>query len=271
MQRSGSEWLFRLAQEPRRLFRRYLKDLWGFNASLWPQLWQMKLRAPHPTDSKRTVCTLSVRDGWRQIRLPECFDAATAERQPLLMDEIVLDGRHCFLESSQVNFIDSTGVGVLIRLQKKLQYSGRQLVLISPSPQLRRALSLMHLLDFFPTASNVEQAKQLVEKRPGDQSVTQSPSVLPTLTWHGEVTAVNAEEIYRVTEAHLETLKAAPQASIDLSAVPFIDSSGLGTMVRIKKFAARHGIELAFTGPKPAVLNVIKLARLEKLLLAAAS
>src|SRR5438105_10884327 len=45
MQRSGTEWVFRLAQEPRRLFGRYMKDLWVFGRSIVRQWWQMQFHA----------------------------------------------------------------------------------------------------------------------------------------------------------------------------------------------------------------------------------
>jgi len=54
---------------------------------------------------------------------------------------------------------------------------------------------------------------------------------------------------------------------IDLSRVRFIDSSGLGLMVRAKKVARSHGATLAFTGLQPAVHNVVRLAQLEAFLL----
>jgi N-acetylglucosaminyldiphosphoundecaprenol N-acetyl-beta-D-mannosaminyltransferase len=44
MQRSGTEWMFRLAQEPRRLFRRYLTDLWSFSLGIVPQWWELQAR-----------------------------------------------------------------------------------------------------------------------------------------------------------------------------------------------------------------------------------
>ena len=44
MQRSGLEWIYRLAQEPRRLFKRYFKDLWVFGWKLLGQLWQLQLK-----------------------------------------------------------------------------------------------------------------------------------------------------------------------------------------------------------------------------------
>ena len=53
MQRSGTEWIFRVAQEPRRLFRRYLKDLCVFGWSILAQWWQLQFRSSKAADSCR--------------------------------------------------------------------------------------------------------------------------------------------------------------------------------------------------------------------------
>ncbi|HWW01810.1 MAG TPA: WecB/TagA/CpsF family glycosyltransferase [Candidatus Acidoferrum sp.] len=45
MRRAGLEWVFRLSQEPRRLFRRYAADLWFFGWAMAAQLWRMKIRS----------------------------------------------------------------------------------------------------------------------------------------------------------------------------------------------------------------------------------
>jgi N-acetylglucosaminyldiphosphoundecaprenol N-acetyl-beta-D-mannosaminyltransferase len=39
MRRCGLEWLHRLASEPRRLGRRYLRDAWSFVGLLWREIW----------------------------------------------------------------------------------------------------------------------------------------------------------------------------------------------------------------------------------------
>ena len=49
MQRGGVEWIYRLAQEPKRLFTRYFKDFWVFGWKLFAQLWQLQI-----TSGKRT-------------------------------------------------------------------------------------------------------------------------------------------------------------------------------------------------------------------------
>jgi anti-anti-sigma factor len=87
------------------------------------------------------------------------------------------------------------------------------------------------------------------------------------LRWQGEITAANAEEVWWNTSAHLAQAAAHGSARVDLSAVRFIDSSGLGLMIRAKKLAAGQGTELQFLAPAPPVRNVIQIARLDKLLL----
>src|SRR5580658_11226743 len=46
MQQAGLEWMFRLACEPRRLFRRYMKDLWVFGWKISAQ-WSLLQWLPH--------------------------------------------------------------------------------------------------------------------------------------------------------------------------------------------------------------------------------
>jgi len=45
MQRGGVEWVFRLGQEPRRLFRRYAADVWPFAWGITAQWWNQRKRS----------------------------------------------------------------------------------------------------------------------------------------------------------------------------------------------------------------------------------
>lgn len=45
MQHGGVEWIYRLCQEPRRLFQRYATDLWFFGRAVVRQCWTMKLQS----------------------------------------------------------------------------------------------------------------------------------------------------------------------------------------------------------------------------------
>lgn len=264
----GAEWIYRLAQEPRRLFKRYAKDLWVFGWKIFAQLWQLQLRARTP---KRAGPRAPVRaeQNWQCIKLPDYLDLAAVREHALLVDQALADGRHCLLEMDEVQFIDSTGMGLLIRLQKRIRAMDRQMVLLAPSSAVKRALALMKLQNFFASAPDLASARQLIEARTREQTNAvrlRDPAALNPLLWQGEITAANADEVWSTTEAHIIS-KQRKELVIDLAGVRFIDSTGLGLMVRAKKLARNQQVKLTFVHLQPAVENVIQLARLGEYLL----
>jgi N-acetylglucosaminyldiphosphoundecaprenol N-acetyl-beta-D-mannosaminyltransferase len=269
MQRVGAEWIFRLAQEPRRLFKRYFKDFWVFGWKLFTQLWQLQFRSRKRPGSRRSA-PVRTDQNWRCLKLPERLDLAAVREDALLVDEVMADGRHCLLDMADVKFIDSTGIGLLIRLQKKVRATGRQLILLAPSVMVQRALALMQLENFFAAAPDLASARELIVARAREQTGAvrlRSPAAMSPLLWQGEITAANAKEVWETTESHLVS-KQGRALVIDLSGVRFMDSTGLGLMVRAKKMAHLEQVKLEFIHPQPAVQNVVRLARLEEVLLA---
>lgn len=270
MQRTGTEWIFRLLQEPRRLLRRYLKDLWVFSRSILAQLWEMRFRVPK-ADRLPVSEPQRITESLQCIKAPERLDIEAVTKDALLVDQVLADGRHCLLDLAAVRFIDSTGMGMLIRLQKKIRATGRQLVLLSPTVAVDRALQLMHLQSFFAIAPDLPAAERLLESRASEQQsavVPAPPAIGHPLVWRGEITASNIEQVWEATLAQLLPPGMPPrQVSIDLSGVRFLDSSGVGMMVRAKKLAQRQDIRLVFLAPQPAVRNTIQFSRLEEFLL----
>lgn len=273
MQRSGTEWMFRLAQEPRRLLRRYATDLWVFGSSIFPQWWQLQARAALNGRAVAGLLPATVETNtahFCQTRLPNRLDFSAVNERASLIEEITAREAHCLLEMDATTFIDSTGVGFLIRLQKRLRARGRELILLAPSNIVLRALKLMRLSDFFHLAASQAEAIRALEATKG--AGIPSPDLpeldLICLHWHGEVTAANAESVWEHTRQYLASATGTAKKTIDLRDVRFIDSSGLGLMIRAKKLSVANGQDLIFAGMRPAVRNVVRLSRLESFLLA---
>ncbi len=183
MQRSGTEWLFRLAQEPRRLFRRYLMDLQVFGVAVAAQWWRLKFlgKAWWPlwlqrhkacvsdsetqADATELPATTVQGSNWQRIDLPRRFEAGVVRRNARIWDQVVSSERHCLLEASAVEFVDSAGMGVIISLHKRLQTAGWQLVLIEPSRAMRRAMTHLRLDDVLSVAADFNQARQRTQGR----------------------------------------------------------------------------------------------------------
>jgi N-acetylglucosaminyldiphosphoundecaprenol N-acetyl-beta-D-mannosaminyltransferase len=266
MQTTGMEWIFRLFQEPRRLFGRYFKDVWVFGRGIIAQWWRLQFRSPK-TGAKVSTPVQSG-DTWQCVQLPPRFDMQAVRNDVLLVDQILADGRDCLLDLSAVEFIDSTGIGMLIRLQKKVRGSGRQLVLLARSENVSRALKLMHLHDFFAWAPDIAAARELIAGRIREENAPTTTGTGSPLQWQGEVTAANAGQVWEATEYYILARSVAQSdASIELGNVRFMDSSGAGLMVRARKLAQRQNCRLTFLNPQASVLNVLRVARLEEFVL----
>jgi anti-anti-sigma factor len=267
------EWIYRLIQEPRRLFRRYVKDLWIFSRSIFVQWWALQLRnnRNQPTANTRSYAlNCSPQGDYQAVVCPPRLDALAAEADALGTADILSDQRHCFVDMAGVTSVDSTGIGYLIRLQKRLRSAECELVLIAPSAPVCRALKLMRISEFFSCAPDLASAQYLVQVRARERlaAVTlRTPAAVTPLVWHGEITAANAKQVWENTRTYLEAPRRDGELALDLSGVRFIDSSGLGLMIRAKKLAQQKGTKLVFRGVQPAVENVIQIAHLNEFLL----
>ncbi len=288
MRRSGTEWLFRLAQEPQRLFRRYCTDLWVFGWAILPQWFWLRSRPRFRSqnhDRSRSLPIAAdalefcgVRHKIPQQRLSAGDAEILLQRLPHRLDIAALRtdhftntapwGRDILLDMSGLKAIDSTGIAFLIRLEKTVRIEGGQLVLVGQRRPVKRALHILRVEEFFLCANNVDAARALLERRRQSQPVLAAESFgALRITWSGEITAANAQAIWERTHSHLVASATGNDLCIDMGQVPFIDSSGLGLMIRARKYATRQGKTLQFVNLRPAVQNVVRLARLEEFLL----
>jgi N-acetylglucosaminyldiphosphoundecaprenol N-acetyl-beta-D-mannosaminyltransferase len=291
MQRSGLEWVFRLLQEPRRLYRRYSKDIRVFGVRLLGQLWHLLnsrrsargnvgteegLAEVHDAGISKSAagedaCTLEIRHA------PPVLEVEGIRKSLPPFNKLAAGGDNCLLDLSQVEFIDSTGVAALMKLNREVAMKDRHLILVAPTPAVTRFLAFMRLEGFFVSAESFAAARSILRARAREREAKVCVAVSDTfraLVWYGEITAVNVDQVWERTRSYLEeagkVLHGSSQPgsiTIDLSVVTFIDSSGLGLMVRARRFAAQSGLKVRFANPQSAVLNVVQIARLEEFLL----
>ena len=65
------------------------------------------------------------------------------------------------LDLSEVNFIDSSGIGFLVACNTRLKSMGTQLVLLKPSAQVKKTLGLVQLMPFFAVAESEGEIQNL--------------------------------------------------------------------------------------------------------------
>jgi N-acetylglucosaminyldiphosphoundecaprenol N-acetyl-beta-D-mannosaminyltransferase len=268
MQRGGVEWIYRLVQEPRRLFKRYVSDFCFFGGAIFRQGWKMRQRRVENKIVSRSVPILTERT-WQRIAAAECFDKESVETDAAHWEKIALAERNCLLDCADVTFIDSAAVALLVRLHKKMRSRGRQLILISPSAAVRDALKLMHIENYFEIAGDAIEAREIIESRAREQKIALITPTQP-LPLQGEITNTNVEKLWRRTRAAMKRRAFGRRLLIDLADVRFMDTSGVKMLLHMQEFAVRWGIRLAFCNPSDAVRNVLHSAKLDHLIKQAA-
>jgi anti-anti-sigma factor len=150
---------------------RKVRDYAVFAGGLLPQIWRLRLSS-HRSGNREVSQPVQSEPDWRWIKLPERLDLQAINDDVLLLDQVLADGRHCLLEMSAVQFIDSTGIGRLVRLHKRIRATGKQLVLLAPSEATQRTLKLVHLHEFFAIARDEAAARALIEARTQEEAAT---------------------------------------------------------------------------------------------------
>lgn len=71
--------------------------------------------------------------------------------------------KHIVLDLSQIDFVDSSGLGALVQLVKKAQTNGGTLQIVS-NPRVTQTVKLVRLEKFLSLQQTVEDAVAAVEK-----------------------------------------------------------------------------------------------------------
>lgn len=264
MRHSGTEWIYRLLQEPRRLYRRYAKDLACFGPT-FARHWLHLSPRPKAGTARRAPITAG---DWSHLDAGEALTLAALKSDADFWRNASENTGRYLLDVSTVRHVDATGIAFLVRWRKRLQSRGGLLVLLAPSAPLRRALAALQLEDYFFYAANATEAMQRIATSATQPTVLHD-SEARSLVWCGEIVAGNTEEVWQRTTTLLETFVAGGTklVIIDLSRLRFIDSAGAGLMLRIKKWAQQFPAEVLFTHAQPNVHNVLRLTRLDHVLL----
>jgi N-acetylglucosaminyldiphosphoundecaprenol N-acetyl-beta-D-mannosaminyltransferase len=264
MRKTGLEWVFRLLQEPRRLFNRYLFDLLFFVRALRRQRAVLRAAAT-PIAEPEEIATVAPVPAEAILVWSGRIDAARVHAQelPLPVSGDNPTPQPVYLDLAKVTYLDSTGLGLLLRLFREAQARGAGFALLRPSESVVRLLAAMRIDRLLPAAETIEQARVLANSGHHTRGIKANEL---TLTLDGDLTADTCPTTRQWIESSWE---AAPQARaliLNFERVRFMDSSGLGLLIALQRnLGRRPGAQLRLSRMNPNLRNVIQIAKLEPL------
>ncbi|MFE2571783.1 STAS domain-containing protein [Streptomyces mirabilis] len=106
------------------------------------------------------IDTADIRGQTSALRVAGDMDLATVSVLELTVDEVLSDHRTVILDLTGVTFCDSSGLNSLIRLRRRAQDTGGQLILAAPPPQMMRLLTITGTGSVFPIYGSLAEAWQ---------------------------------------------------------------------------------------------------------------
>ena len=154
MRGAGLEWLHRLAHEPKRLWKRYTRDIGHFGRYFGAQTRAMRFsgtpRQPVWTEDRRGDCTI--------VGIEGALDAASqnelqarAERALALPNDFILDLTH-------TDVIDAAIVGTLLNLPRHAEHAGRDIRVVGANARIQSILRVTHADEMLPLYATLADA-----------------------------------------------------------------------------------------------------------------
>jgi N-acetylglucosaminyldiphosphoundecaprenol N-acetyl-beta-D-mannosaminyltransferase len=137
MQHTGLEWLYRVAQEPSRLARRYMKNALGLAMHL-----PLELATVAAQVKQYSLPQLTVEDtgGVHVMRVTGNFTGPLTKRFAEETQLALASGSNIVLDLSGSTYVGSDALGLLIRIAARFRYCRRELWLTGLRPLVIRAL-----------------------------------------------------------------------------------------------------------------------------------
>ena len=198
MRISGLEWLYRLKQEPKRLWKRYTRDIGRF-----AQHFSAQLRACRP-DARRTAVTWMESECRGTVVLaPVGHLNATQmlELQTRALRALDLPA-NLVLDFTRTDRLEANTIGTLLNLPKRAEYIGREVGIVGANARLLRTLKTARADETLTLYSTLDEALahyDAIDSEPSSLTATPSPST------------VALEEIGQVESIHTGATGGAPR------------------------------------------------------------
>jgi N-acetylglucosaminyldiphosphoundecaprenol N-acetyl-beta-D-mannosaminyltransferase len=272
MQRMSLEWLWRICSDPRRLLRRYTANL-HFLISATRQMLLIHYMADKPVvfQSLEEEDIKKLEEVETLVERYQTLETEDAVRDFVERIAELRDRKNLLLDIHAVPWLDSMELGALLEINKLCRAQGKRLILYAPRPKVERLLETCRLTDYFDTAFRLETVEAIVTnlaEHVDGGTVYKEGSL--TLELPMELTAATLPVFEKKAEFihhELEEQGILKTIEVDAAQLDFIDSSGLGFLISLKKVTQDEGVSLSISNLAPKPRRTFEIARVDKILL----
>ena len=276
MQKTGTEWIFRITQDPKRLWKRYFVGFFKFGLMIWPAILYYRLKHFIFKLKRKNLSVLETRipesiDGTTAhiniVRLPDHLDASVLNSVKAQVEPMIDKVSNIVLEFDQVTFIDSSGLGFIITLWRKLEELNKKLFLTGLTSSSRRFFKLTRMLErledrIYDTSEDVLERIREKETTPGFYFVSHKKADYIYIRLYGSLDAAQRGKL------NIDTILSEigeTDCIMDMKELKFVDSSGLMFFFKIHKHLANRDKRLLLCSLNDTVRQMFRISKTEQL------
>ena len=273
MQTLGLEWIHRIIQEPKRLWKRYFIGLFKFTSMLFPLIIYYKyISIKEKVFSKKypsigSECKL-LHDRWagsiKVIKTPDRLDRDSIHTINKEIMEKLDTTSYIVLDFENTYSIDLFGMGFLIRLWGMCNKYKKLLYITGTNPRLITFFKLNRLWDLLKEISykDFEIISRMINVKkdlPSFYFVTNSGSDYFRIEFHGRLDA-NYMSGFDITS--ITRYIGQKDCILDLGDLDFVDSSGLVFFIKLKKHLAIYKKVPVLCNVNENILQILKITKI---------
>ncbi len=277
IQKSGLEWIYRITQDPMRLFKRYFIGFFKFGILILPPILYMKHRKLFfQLKAKQTADVPSPATGETNQDIPLVMDIIVLEN-PLDANRIFnhgetilqgINGKNTVLmDLSPVTFMDSSGIGFLVKLYKRSQREKFQLAFCGIQPPLIRSLKVSRIYDLFKDVvfDTREGAVTSLLENVGHKEFSYFKDETARMVILHLFGQLDADKISKMDIPEFTKGIEGKHCLINLRGMSFADSSAIMLFLKVRKLTFQAGKACFLCEPPDNVRQMLKITRVDKL------
>lgn len=276
IQKTGFEWVYRITQDPKRLWKRYFVGFFKLGLMVLPAIlyyrYQRLLnnlfcRKDLLMENKSEHPPVSTQNFIKIIKLPDRFDAAFLDKSREDIEEILGQISNTVLDFSKTSFIDSTGLGLLIKLWRHTGSKGKDFYMFGVNTTLIRFFKVNRLWDLFQkkNCDNLNEILSMIKEKsslPLFYFVMESKPDFMLIRLFGRLDAAQMSSLD--LESMLKDI-GDRNCIVDLKDLAFSDSSGLIFFIKLHKHLVNNNKDFIMCDLNENVKQMFKITRLIQL------
>lgn len=273
MQKAGLEWFYRLLQEPKRLWKRYLLDSWKFLGIAAPLIcyhtisWLLyRLSKGSAQPLEHPLLFLSATQTIAMVPLPALLDGEYCHLTHAQLDEI-FNQDTVILDFENVRHITVEGFALLNKIWRDAEISGRELYAINISGDLRVLIKAHRSWDLIKDSvmGNPHQViKALIQGKSHPdyfESLQQNRDHL-VIYFFGRIGIDQNKGEYLEQLAPLLREK---NCILDFRYCTHIENGGFSFLLQLKKIVDSQGYHLFVRRRSPLIIHLFRLSKVDTL------